>query len=292
MFAKSESDNTLAQKPGLVDRRTLTDADYQAFCEYLKKLCGIGLGENKQYLVTSRLAPLLDDYALESFSELIALIVNDNCSDIAAKVVDAMTTNETSWFRDRFPFELVKQHILPEIVSSGRCRINVWSAACSSGQEPYSISMAIEEFLDANPTCFLNSKIIATDISPAMINQARQGIYDNTALLRGLSAAQRDRFFVPFENKFQVNAEIRSRVSFRLLDLHQDYNILGKQDIIFCRNVLIYFSSELRDKIIERMIALMNPNSYLYLGASESLGCFARYFKTVRGDGGVVHQLK
>lgn len=292
MLANVNTENDDKRQAGMTDVRTLEENDYNAFCQYLEQLCGIILGENKQYLVTSRLAPLLEKYSAGSFSELIALIVQGNQKALASQVVDAMTTNETSWFRDQFPFEILKQHILPDMIEMGRRRVNIWSAACSSGQEPYSISMTITDFLDANPKSFLNPRIVSTDISPAILDDARKGIYDDAALSRGLSVAQRRRFFDTIEKGFQIKSEIKSRVSFQLLDLQQNYMALGKQDVIFCRNVLIYFSSALRDKIIERMIDNMNPKGYLYLGASESLGDFARHFKTIRGNGGLVHQLK
>lgn len=292
MLANVETNGGDKRQSRMIDTRTLSESDYHTFCVYLERLCGIVLGENKQYLVTSRLASLLDEYSLESFSELIAIIVEGKQRTLASRVVDAMTTNETSWFRDQFPFELLKHHILPDMIEMGRRRVSIWSAACSSGQEPYSISMAIAEFFDLNPKCFLSPKIISTDISPGILADARKGIYDDAALSRGLTAAQRKRFFTSVQNGFQVSSETKSRISFQLLDLQQDYGALGKQDVIFCRNVLIYFSSKLRDQIIERMVANMNPKGYLYLGASESLGGFTRHFKTVRGDGGLVHQLK
>ncbi len=293
MLAADHNKRTaMADKPEIAARGKLEDKDYNLFAEYLETLCGIVLGKNKQYLVLSRLAPMLEEYHVESYAELIELLIKEKRKELAAKVVDAMTTNETSWFRDQFPFEQLKHHILPEFLESGRRRVNVWSAACSSGQEPYSISMAIAEFLDSHSKCFMNPKVTATDISPEILAQARKGVYDEVAVSRGLSATQRKRFFTPLNDHFQVTAEVRSRVSFQLLDLQKDYSILGNQDLIFCRNVLIYFSSDLRDKIIERMVNLLNPKGYLYLGASESLGRFARHFSIVRGDGGVVHQLK
>lgn len=270
----------------------LSTQDYEAFSHYLEQSCGIVLGANKQYLVTSRLASLLEDYSLPSYAELIKLIVEGGRSDLTSKAVDAMTTNETSWFRDRFPFEILKQHILPEMLEAGRRRITLWSAACSTGQEPYSVSMTIAEFFDAQPKCFLNPKIIATDISPSVLNEARKGVYEPALLERGLSPVQRRRFFTPRQDGCAVNSDIKSRVSFQLLNLKSSYSILGKLDVIFCRNVLIYFSSELRDAIIDRMIASLNPSGYLYLGASESLGRNARFFQTVRCHGGLVYRLK
>ncbi len=292
MLAKVSADGGDKQRARTIDTPALSECDYRTFCDYLERLCGIVLGSNKQYLLTNRLLPLLDEYSLRSFSELIALIVSGKKTSLATRVVDAMTTNETSWFRDQFPFKLLKHHILPGMLEAGRRRVSIWSAACSSGQEPYSISMAIAEFLDTHPQCFLNPKIVSTDISTTVLNQARKGIYDDAAIARGLDARQSKRFFTAGQNGFQVIPEIKTRIAFQLLDLQQDYSVLGKQDVIFCRNVLIYFSSQLRNNIIERMIANMNPKGYLFLGASESLGGFVRYFETVRGHGGMVYQLK
>lgn len=272
---------------------TLNNKDYQDFRIYLEKMCGIVLGDNKQYLVTSRLSKLLNEHKLASLGELLSMLNKDQSRVLTNKIVEAMTTNETSWFRDAHPFNTLKDTIFPEMAKSRRSSIRIWSAACSSGQEPYSISMAISEFQMSNPGA-LNSdvQIIATDISPAILDVADKGRYDDMAMARGLSPERKKRFFKETPNFWQVTPAIRSRIQFRPFNLLQNYSLLGRFDVIFCRNVLIYFSSESKKEILEKMCRCLNPGGYLFLGGSESITGITDKFNMVRTNGGVVYQLK
>jgi chemotaxis protein methyltransferase CheR len=221
--------------------------DFEQFRVFLEKACGILLGENKQYLVSSRLNKLMEQQGIKSLGELVQRIQSQPRSGLKEMVVDAMTTNETLWFRDTYPFEVLKSKVLPEAIkASPGQRLRIWSAACSSGQEPYSISMSIDEFERTNMGQLkAGAQIVATDLSGTMLTNCKTGEYDSLALGRGLSPERLQRFFDPKgAGRWAVKAPIKSRVEFRSFNLLDSYSILGKFDMVFCRNVLIYFSAE------------------------------------------------
>ena len=272
----------------------LSDADYDAFRKILEDACGIVLGENKHYLVTSRLNRLSEELSYASLSEMLEKLRKGGDANLKARIVDAMTTNETSWFRDRYPFEMLKNSLLPELAKQKINPLRIWSAASSTGQEIYSISMTIHEFKKANPGV-LNSRveIIGTDISPTVIKTAREGKYDELSMGRGLSDERRQQFFI--DNKdggWTVKPEIRMGTRFTELNLLNSYSSLGKCDIIFCRNVLIYFSSELKTDILDRMAKVLKPGGFLFLGGSESPTGYSKAYEMVRYPEGVVYRLK
>ena len=264
--------------------------EYKAFQSFLEKACGIVLGENKHYLVSSRLTRLMRDNNIESLQQLVDVLQQSTSGKLRSLVVEAMTTNETLWFRDVYPFEVLTKVIYPEYKKEGKQALRIWSAACSSGQEPYSISMATEEYVSQNPG--LKIEVVATDISQAILNDAKEARYDALALARGLSEERKRRFFSPIGNQWQVNANIRSRVSFRENNLLQLYTIMGKFDLIFCRNVLIYFSADSKKNILKRMAETLNPRGFLLLGASESIVQYSDAFEMVRASTGVVYRKK
>lgn len=271
----------------------MTREDYEEFRRFLADACGITLGDNKQYLVSSRLSPLMLEFNIVSIRELIERVRRDRQSKLTERIIDAMTTNETQWFRDQFPFEILKQTILPGIPRGRAQPVRIWSAACSSGQEPYSIAISVHEHLLRNPgTLSGGVQILATDISPTMLKQAALGLYDGVAIARGLSAERRQRYFLPAGSQWVVKPDVRRLVSFREMNLCQGYEALGKFDVIFCRNVLIYFAAELKRDIIKRMSQALNPGGYLFLGAAESLSNYSEAFEMLRLDGGIVYRLK
>lgn len=273
--------------------QALSQADYDGFRDFLEGACGIVLGDNKHYLINSRLTPLLTEYSVSSLGELLAKLRVDNRSGLRERVIDAMTTNETSWFRDGGIFDLFKKSILPELAKGRSQPINIWSAACSSGQEPYSISMAVQEYLSAFPGSLAGGvQILATDISPTMLKQAEAGRYDNAALMRGLSAERKQRFFQAHHVNWEIRSEIRQRVRFHETNLLNSYLPLGKFDMIFCRNVLIYFSSDLKRDIITRAVAQLNPGGYLCVGSAESISSFTDAFDMLKFPEGIVYRLK
>ncbi len=271
--------------------------EYEAFRAFLEKACGIVLGDNKHYLVMSRLGKVLNEAHLGSLGELVRKLQQERNGVLREQVVEAMTTNETFWFRDRHPYEILHNRILPELANRKIRNARIWSAACSSGQEPYSISMVAEEFQSANRgSGLLDIQIVATDISPAILQEAKDAYYDPLALSRGLSAERKQRFFVRdtqhWSERWQVKPEIRRRVRFTQANLLQSYATLGKFDVIFCRNVLIYFSAESKTDILARMARALNPGGYLVLGASESITQYSEEFTMERCQPGVIYRVK
>lgn len=267
-----------------------TPDEYKNFQVFLEKACGIVLGDNKHYLVSSRLNRLMADNNIASLQDLVQKLNLSSSTPLRIKVIEAMTTNETLWFRDTYPFEVLSKIIFEEYKNDSKNNLKIWSAACSSGQEPYSISMIAEEYNVHNPGFRLG--ITATDISQAILSEAKEAKYDALALARGLSEERKRRFFSAIGDQWQVNANIRSRVNFREINLLQSYTSLGKFDVIFCRNVLIYFSAESKSDILNRMAAQLNPRGFLILGASESITQYCDAFEMVRASTGVLYRLK
>ncbi len=269
--------------------------DFEQFRTFLEKTCGILLGSNKQYLVSSRLNKLMEQNGIKTLSELVQKIQNAPRSGLREQVVDAMTTNETLWFRDTYPFEVLKSRILPELIKANPNQpLRIWSAASSSGQEPFSISMAIDEFERTNlGQLKAGVRIVATDLSTAMLAACRAGEYDSLAMGRGLSQERLTRFFDPKgPGRWVVKPAIRNRVEFRALNLLESYASLGKFDIVFCRNVLIYFSADVKKDILTRIHATLKPGGYLFLGASEALNGLPDLYQMVQCNPGIIYKVK
>lgn len=277
----------------MLQRNEISQTDYERFRQFLEQACGIVLGEGKQYLIVSRLTKLLRDEEIPSVAELLNAIQRGHPRHLRDAVIDAMTTNETSWFRDGGPFELFEKLCLPELESRLHQSCKIWSAACSSGQEPYTISMILHDYLRKKPDSRLkNTQIMATDISNSMLALARRGIYEEYALIRGISPTRRQQFFTALDEdgRWQLNNEIKDRVQFREQNLLQSYTSLGRFDVIFCRNVLIYFSIERKIDILTRLAQTMNPQGYLFLGASETISGYSDAFEMQRTPYGVVYR--
>ncbi len=271
---------------------TISDQEYRDFSRFLESQCGIVLGDSKQYLVRSRLSPLVNKFKLGSLSDLLRDVVTGRNRELRVAAVDAMTTNETLWFRDSYPFAVLSEKLLPEVAANKR-PIKIWSAASSSGQEPYSIAMTITETQQRKPGMLPNVSITATDISSSMLDMCRAGIYDNLALGRGLSPERRRTFFEDAgDGKMKVKDNVKRMVNFRPQNLMDSYALLGKFDIIFCRNVLIYFSPDMKAKVLNQMASCLNPGGYLLLGASESLTGLTDRFDMVRCNPGIIYKLK
>ncbi|MGL1958490.1 MAG: protein-glutamate O-methyltransferase CheR [Colwellia sp.] len=273
--------------------RQLDDNSYHQFRTFLEQQCGIVLGENKQYLVKSRLAPLMSKFDLTSLGELVTRTLSPIERQLRAAVIDAMTTNETLWFRDDYPFKLLKSKLLPDF-SDRRTPVKIWSAASSSGQEPYSIAMSVLEYQKSNPGAFARGvQIVGTDISTTMLDHCKYGHYDGLALARGLSVERKRQFFEDGDNgMLKVKDEVKKMVSFRPLNLLNSYSLMGRFDIVFCRNVLIYFSPEIKAQIINQIYDVLNKDGYLFLGASESLSGLNENFNMLRCNPGIVYQKK
>lgn len=261
----------------------ITPDEFRAIQKFLCDACGIVLNDGKEYLVKSRLGAVLRETEFSSVSELVkALRTGTAPLALQTRVVNAMTTNETFWFRDINQFEELKRVILPELMESRVGTLRIWSAASSSGQEPYSISMCVEDF-QRSPAAggapekpVLNPsrrtvQIVGTDISTSVLDEAKRAIYNELALSRGLSQDYRSRYFSQCHDGWKLNDAITARVRFQHFNLLKSYVAMGKFDIIFCRNVLIYFSEDLKRDMIARMVQCLNPGGYFLLSSTEGL---------------------
>jgi len=277
-----------------VTQQALSKQDYESFRVFLEEACGIVLGENKHYLVTSRLTRLLDEFNFSSLGGMIEKLKVANNSDLKGKIIDAMTTNETSWFRDKYPFQMLYNELFTEFANKKSPRMRIWSSASSSGQEAYSISMTFSEYQAKNPGKFNGSlEIVGTDISPTVLKLAKEAKYDELSIVRGLESHRLKAHFTDEgDGGYKVKPELSQRCRFSELNLLNNYSVLGKFDIIFCRNVLIYFSAEIKTDILTRMSKLLNPGGYIFLGGSESPTGYCNLFEMVKMKDGVVYRLK
>lgn len=253
------------------DNSRFDEGEYAQFRLYLEKACGILLGDNKNYLIDSRLRKLMKEQGIQSLFELVREIERPGARNLRQEVIDAMTTNETLWFRDRHPFVYLQDTLLPELAKNPG-EISIWCAACSTGQEPYSISICVEELRRRNFTLANKQvRVLATDISNRVLEQARKGVYEPLALKRGMADERLNQYFKPnADGSWEIKPEISRRIEFRPINLKENFITLGKFDVVFCRNVLIYFSSQLQQQIITNIHRVLKPGGYLFLGGSET----------------------
>lgn len=269
----------------------LSQQSYLAFAQFLQKKLGIVLGDNRQYLVRSRLTAIARDCQYADINAFIQDVVTYKSKAVSEKCLELMTTNETFWFRDGYPFSLLSNTILPSL-NQQKKRLRIWCSACASGQEPYSIAMTIHDFQSKHSSAFSDGvEIVATDYSQKMIEHAQHGLYDELALSRGLAESQKKLYFVNSNDKqMSVNNQLKSMVSFKRFNLLDNYLTLGKFDIIFCRNVLIYFNGNEKVNILNKIAACLHPGGSLFLGAAESIGGTEHLFKIQTGDEGLYYK--
>lgn len=256
---------------------------FQQFRAFLKARSGIDLSDNKQYLVNNRLQPLVLEAGVDDLSDLLSLINAMPNDDLAVKAVDAMTTNETFWFRDASHFQYLESTVFAELVRMNSS-IRVWSAACSSGQESYSISLSYTKFAEMSGASS-GIKITATDLSNTVLSRAREGVYAALELSRGLPNDLKMEHFSGLRDGWRISQLHRSRVTFSQLNLLDDFSKLGQFDIVFCRNVLLYFSASTKLDILRRMTKNMKLGAYLFLSSSEILPPEMKSLQTIRVAG-------
>lgn len=272
----------------------LSQSSYIAFSSFLHEKLGIVLGDNRQYLVRSRLSAIARNNDYSSIDIFLKDVIKNKNPALTDQSLELMTTNETFWFRDIYPFTLLKTHLLPELSQKQRkCRI--WSSACASGQEPYSIAMVIDDYKRENPNAFPSGiEIMATDFSSKMIATAQAGVYDELALGRGLDNKYRQRYFeetdsLANKNALQITANIKRMVQFKRFNLLNDYGSMGNFDVIFCRNVLIYFDGNQKTTILKKFAACLPHSGVLMLGAAESIAGADSIFKMRTADKGLYY---
>jgi chemotaxis protein methyltransferase CheR len=248
----------------------VTLSDYEFLRKLLKERSGLDLSADKQYLVESRLVPLARRVGLAGIPELVQKM-RSGAEVLTTEVVEAMTTNETFFFRDKIPFDHLRETVLPALLQSRASRrsLRIWSAASSTGQEPYSIAMCLKEAAQALSGWRI--EIVATDLSQEVLEKSKAGIYSQFEVQRGLPIQMLVKYFTQVGELWQLNADIRGMVQHRQLNLLQDFSHLGKFDVIFCRNVLIYFDQGTKAAIFERLSRVIEPDGMLMLGAAESV---------------------
>jgi chemotaxis protein methyltransferase CheR len=256
----------------------VTPSDYAYLRKILKESSGLDLSADKQYLVESRLVPLARRAELAGIPELVEKM-RGGASALIAEVVEAMTTNETFFFRDKIPFDHLREAVIPALVQARAARrsLRIWCAASSSGQEPYSIAMCLKE-----AGAMLSGwriEIVATDLSQAVLEKSKAGIFSQFEVQRGLPIQLLVKHFTQSGELWQLNADIRGMVQHRQLNLLQDFSHLGVFDIIFCRNVLIYFDQATKTNIFDRLSRMLEPDGVLALGAAESVVGITNAFK-------------
>jgi len=251
--------------------------EFRLIAKYIHDISGIYLESNKSYLIETRLSGIVEETGCRSYGELCAKARSDRTGAIANKIIGAISTNETLFFRDTGPFELLQHKILPDLIDHKTLNssellpipIRIWSAACSTGQELYSISIVLRElYLDPNR---YNIKLLGTDISDEAIARASYGKFNRFEIERGLPTNILKKYFNPNGDGWKVNDDIRAMILFKKLNLLKPFESLGKFDIIFCRNVAIYFNMEDRKKLFDKLANALEPGGYLVIGSTESL---------------------
>lgn len=260
----------------------MTSQDVDAICGLVLDLCGVYLDETKSYLIESRLGEVAGRFGCANYMDLVDRVRRTSDLKLKQEIVDAITTQETLFFRDNSPFDALKNKALPELIDAKEStpfpnRIRIWSCACSTGQEPYSIAMTICDLLPEVDSW--DVQILATDISDAAIAKASRGRYLQHEVERGLPPNLRRRHFTQVGNEWHVDDRIRSMISFRQFNLHDSFMMLGQFDVIFCRNVAIYFTPESRRSLFERLATSLADVGYLFVGSSESLLDLGERFK-------------
>jgi len=256
----------------------VTPPDYEYLRKLLKDQSGLDLSADKQYLIESRLVPLSRKCGLSGIAELVQKMKSGSAS-IVAQVVEAMTTNETFFFRDKVPFDHFRDTVMPEILQarSARKGIRIWCAAGSTGQEPYSLAMCLKEMGAA--LSGWRVEIVATDLSQEVLEKSKSGIYSQFEVQRGLPIQMLVKYFKQNGEFWQLNADIRAMVQHRQLNLLHDFSQLGTFDVIFCRNVLIYFDQETKINIFTRLAGTTEGDGFLVLGAAETVVGLTDAFK-------------
>jgi chemotaxis protein methyltransferase CheR len=260
----------------------VTPHDYDYLRRLLRERSGLVLAADKQYLVESRLLPVARRAGLAGLPDLVVRLRAANAEPLAVEVVEAMTTNESFFFRDKIPFEHFRDTIIPTLLSAraAQRRIRIWCAASSTGQEPYSLAMSLKEMGEA--TAGWRVEIIATDLSNEVLEKAKAGIYSQFEVQRGLPIALLIKYFSQNGDTWQIAPDIRAMVQFRPLNLLGDFAHLGVFDVVFCRNVLIYFDQETKTDVLERLARVTDRDGYLVLGAAETVVGLTESFKPIQ----------
>lgn len=261
--------------------------DFDLFAKLLYQRSGLVLTKEKAYLLESRLMPIARKANLKDLGELAAIMRQRTDENLLADITDAMTTNESSFFRDQRPFDQFRQIVLPKFLQARAStkRLRIWSAACSNGQEPYSLAMILDE--EKHKLAGWHIDIIATDLCRDVLDKAQQGIYTQFEVQRGLPITMLVKNFTQMGDKWQISKAMRDQIKFQQFNLLDDMRTLGQFDIIFCRNVLIYFDQPTKTKVLENMVKQIPADGVLYLGGAETVLGITQAFKPMENQRGL-----
>jgi chemotaxis protein methyltransferase CheR len=282
----------------LASQNTIGEKEFKLFKDYIEKLSGIVIPPEKAYFIETRLYKLMLDYGTDSFGDFYALLTSDVTPEKTQKLINAVTVNETHWFRDIAPWQVMEKELLPELVKKlalkEKVRVKIWSAAAATGQEIYSTAMCVDNYLKNNPAQGVSLSdfyFYATDISSRVLDYAKRGRYDRISMNRGLDDFYRDTYFSHDGAAWDIDAKIRSAVRFEQFNLQQDFTKMGQFDIIFCRYVLIYFSEAFKKEIVKKMYDALSEGGVIFIGSYILYDYFKEYFE-VRHDGNLTYYVK
>jgi len=261
--------------------------DFELFSKIVYQRSGLVLTKEKAYLLDSRLMPIARRWNLAGLDELANALRQRNDEALLADITDAMTTNESSFFRDQRPFDQFRQIVLPKFLAARAAtrKLRIWSAACSNGQEPYSLAMILDE--EASKMPGWNVEIVATDLCREVLEKAKQGLYTQFEVQRGLPITMLVKHFTQVGDKWQISKAMQSKINFRQFNLLESMTSLGTFDIVFCRNVLIYFDQPTKAKVLENISRQMHNDGVLYLGGAETVLGITQAFKPMDGQRGL-----
>ena len=259
----------------------MTPLDYDFLRKLLKERSGLVLSADKQYLVESRLLPVARKAGAASLSDLVQRLKDPNAQSLAVEVIEAMMTNESFFFRDKLPFEHFRDTIIPALLAAraSQRRIRIWCAAASTGQEPYSLAMSLKEL--SRQVAGWRIDIVATDLSTEVLEKAKAGIYSQFEVQRGLPIQLLVKYFTQIGENWQIAPDIRAMVQFRPFNLLNEFSALGMFDVVFCRNVLIYFDQQTKVGVLDRLARVVERDGYLSLGAAETVVGLTDSFKPI-----------
>jgi chemotaxis protein methyltransferase CheR len=265
----------------------VTPLDYDYLRRLLHERSGLVLAADKQYLVESRLLPVARRAGLGGLAELVQELRSARAEALMVDVVEAMTTNESFFFRDKVPFQHFRDTVIPKLMTAraAQRRIRIWCAASSTGQEPYSLAMSLKEM--GGLVAGWRIEILATDLSNEVLEKAKAGIYSQFEVQRGLPITLLVKYFTQIGDTWQIAPDIRAMVQFRPLNLIRDFVHLGVFDVVFCRNVLIYFNQETKTRVLDRLARVVEHDGYLVLGAAETVVGLTESFKPMHDRRGL-----
>jgi chemotaxis protein methyltransferase CheR len=276
--------------------------EFEALRRYIHNLCGLYIQDEKRYLIQQRLSELVEATGCGSFAGFIELLSQRPTQDLHDQIIACMTTNETSFFRDKHPFDVFAGYLLPELADRLRREYaagkkpepaRIWCTAVSTGQEAYSLAMLIQEYIDSRPGFAASRRdfrILGTDVSSRVLHRAIAGVYNEVEMARGVSPERRERFFIRRGKQWEVRPELREMVDFRKVNLASPAGIFVEFEVIFCRNVLIYFDDDTKRIIAEMLHRRLKDNGVLILGSAENLYNITEKFHSEQVDGSIVYR--